>query len=293
MKKIQGFTMAEVIIVVAVLAIVFTLAMPDMTKLFDRHNQMLEVNRLNEIYKSLDLYTKNNRRTPAVATWYDDLAQYTELSSDQIRYDVWNIERSYGTFSSVSSYLGTSYNVYYATVLSAGIDKNFSHSLPTNVSEFTNFNATNNIFSKSGEDYAIKYTDQSHKISLLETTLDRMEKLSLALERYARVKQIDSIADDPDQVDNLIYYPKDGRGNSDPAASKYFSTVDEIDTTNNATSLAKTLGLPEEYGIDAVTGGNMWYISNPGNDGADICDDSRSTAPFYPPIIMVSATNPC
>lgn len=299
MKKIQGFTLVEVIVVVAVLAVVLTIATPDMNRLFARQSEMTEGLRLEKLYEALDVYVKQNKKTPNEATWVDDLSEYSELSKDQISKDTWGNARHYKTFSSSVSYLGGSYDVYYATIISYGLDGDSEGVfLPTNKAEFSTFNFETTTFNKNTDNFAIKYTDQAYKIELLEETLRRMEKLSLALAKYARVKQIQGIASDPDKSDSFIYFPKDGRS-GDPASSEYYSG-DTIDgNPNEATGLATKLGLPDYYGKNAISGNTMWYISNPGADSSNICggsgtDQARSIAPFYPPVIMINESgNPC
>tara|TARA_Y100001960_G_scaffold302080_1_gene352758 strand:+ start:8391 stop:9266 length:876 start_codon:yes stop_codon:yes gene_type:complete len=291
MKKLQGFTLVEVIVVVAVLAAVLTIATPDMARLFAKQSEITESLRMRKIYEALDTFAKANKQTPPSSTWYIDLAEYSELSEDQIRYDTWGNPRTYATFSSNKSYLGGSYRVHYASVLSNGLNNNADgKAVPTNETTFKSFNYETDTFGKDTDNFAIKYTDQVYKVSLLEETLRRMEKLSLALEKYARVKQIEGVTANPNDSDKYIYFPNDKQSPGD-----YFSGVDDIDgNQNEATGLATLLGLPSYYGENALTDSTMWYISNPGPDGSNICNNPRGSAPFYPPVIMIDDSgNPC
>jgi len=298
MNKQKGFTLVEVMVVVAVLAAVVTIAMPDMNRLFYRQQEMTEALRLKIIKQSLESYSKVNRKLPDKATWAEDLLKYSELSKDQIEKDVWGKDRTYAVFTENNQYLGATYKVYYAIVYSSGRDKvsDASVTIPTNYSGFATFNLTTSTAENGGiNDLAIKVTDQAHKMELLETTLIRMERLSLALTKYARVKQISGITNEPNLSDSYIYFPRDGRvGDSGvyyrPGTAEGVETITSV---NEASSLAKLLGLPEEYGKDALTNQTMWYISNPGPNSATICVGARDKAPFYPPVIMIKESNPC
>jgi type II secretory pathway pseudopilin PulG len=291
MKNTQGFTIAEVIIIVAVLAVVLTMATPDMAKIFAKQSEITESIRMKKIYTALDLYAKEHRKLPAAANWAGDLVEYSELSEDQIQYDNWGTERRYNVFTKTTPYLGGNYTVYYAVVASAGIDRNNDVILPTNTATFANFDFTTDTSGNGVDDMAIKYTDQSYKLELLEITLDRMEKLSLALAKYARVKQIEAISANPENADQFIFFPKDARGPADEG--RYPVGIDTISRSNEAVALTEVLGLPDIYGQDALTNNTMWYISNPGPDGSNICANSRKDAPYYPPVITLGASNPC
>lgn len=308
MKKIQGFTLVEVIVVVAVLAAVLTIATPDMGRLFAKQAEMTETLRLRKIYDALGVYAKQHKQLPNKSTWYKDLAQYTDLSEEQLKKDVWGTDRKYEVFDSSVSYLGGSYKVYYATVFTNGLDRQDNgETLPRNKSEFASFDFKTTTIGNKTDNFAVKYTDQAYKIELLDETLNRMEKLSLALEKYARVKQITAISDLPNSSDKYIFFPEDKRSGD---SGDYFKSgltketggtvtldesVGEIDgNANEATGLATKLGLPAYYGENALTDSTMWYISNPGPDGGHICNNERGEAPFYPPVIMIDDSgNPC
>lgn len=324
MKKLQGFTLAEVIIVVAVLAVVLTMAMPDMTRLFSKQQEMMESLRLKDIHKALELYSKKYKKLPDDSgdTWASELVEYTELSVDQILKDMWGEPRTYSLFTDEVSYFNSNnkYKVYYGVVHSKGRNKNLDVSLPLGLNDFKTFDVTYNAAGKRADDLAIKYTDQAYKISLLEETLRRMEKLSTALAKYARVKQITGANKYPYVADRLIYFPEDGKAgdpgdyfkngtNLPPIATGASSVTISISSdegvdslsgnANEARALASLLGLPSYYGENALTDETMWYISNPGPNGDNICSGRRSEAPFYPPIIMINenasyqAVNPC
>lgn len=300
MKKLAAFTLAEVIIVVAVLAIVLTMAMPDMTRLFVKQQEMMESLRLQEIHKALETYSRQEKTLPDDVgdTWATELVKYSELSEKQILEDVWGKRRMYSMFTEEVSYMGDNqkYKVYYAFVLSGGKNQTVEAIIPTDADSFGREDYVVNTAGRRNDDLAVKYTDQIFKIELLEETLRRMEKLSLALAKYARVQQIKGIGIHKGQADDYIYFPYDGKSGEN---NDYFSSVDTIGGTGNeATELAKTLGLPAYYGENAISNKTMWYISNPGPDGDDICTGSKTDAPFYPPVIMVSenhssAINPC
>jgi type II secretory pathway pseudopilin PulG len=291
MRNIKGFTIAEVIIIVAVLAVVLTMATPDMARIFAKQSEITESIRMKKIYTALDLYAKENKRLPNTSSWVNDIVDYSELSKDQIQYDTWGTERRYNMFTRKIPYLGGEYTVYYGTITSAGINLRDEISLPTNASSFANFDFSTDSSGNNVDDLAIKYTDQPYKLELLEITLDRMEKLSIALAKFARVKQIEAIAANPETADKYNFFPQDGRAgdNADYAPS----ITENLTNANEAKELATLLGLPDIYGEDALTGDTMWYISNPGSNSSNICAGSRDEAPYYPPVITLGETNPC
>ena len=312
MKKISGFTLVEVIVVVAVLAVVLTIATPDLNRLFAKQDEMTESLRLKKIYNALEVYSKQNKKLPDEGTWVNDLVQYSELSKNQIQKDVWGKNREYRRSSSTVNYLGGEYQVYYAVVHSMGYNGKMDGEItPTSQAEFMDFDPTKDSSGKRIDNQAIKYTDQADKIKLFEETLDRMEKLSIALAKYARVKQITGVQLAPERSDSFIYFPKDGR--SSDGGEYFYGTIKKTvnpDTTlsltasqsvgkisgnqNDARDLAELLGLPRYYGENALSGKPMWYISNPG-DGNDICSNEPGSAPYYPPVIKIddNVTDPC
>jgi prepilin-type N-terminal cleavage/methylation domain-containing protein len=289
--KLSGFTLSEVIIVVAVLAIVLTIATPDMNLLFAKQAEMNEELRMKKLYKALDLFAKENKRLPNNGTWVEDLQPFTDLTLNEVRNDIWSKPRSYNKFEVSVGYMGGTYKVNYATIFSNGIDGITNGVvLPSSKSTFANFEYKKDALGKKLDNFAVKYTDQGNKVKLVESTLSRIEKLSIALAKYARVKQINGISSDPENSDKKIYFPNDN--SSGPGT--YGSGVETIDNRNDARSLAKLLGLPEYYGLNAVSDKPMWYISNPGPSSSSICSGRRSTAPYYPPVIMVDdSSNPC
>lgn len=319
----KGFTLVEVIVVVAVLAAVITMATPDINRLFSKQEEITEISRLKELRRAMEAYSKDRYQRlkdhkgivkdlsavpadlPDSDDWVKELSHYTDLTESQIETNVWGVKRYYKVEHEDRSYLGGKFRVFYGIISSvrktrkSEADLGFQEARDmTERDSYENFNWTNsfaenrdNIESTGIEMLAVKYTDLSNKIKLLETTLSRMDKLSLALAKYARVMQISGFKNEPDLSDSYIYFPNDGSN----AGSNhlYYKDVKEIANPHEATSLAEMLGLPKEYGEDALTGSTMWYISNPGADASNICNGATK-APFYPPVVMIDNDgDPC
>ncbi|MCP4355838.1 MAG: type II secretion system protein [Proteobacteria bacterium] len=290
--KLKGFSLPEVIVVLGAVAIISTISYGDVTRMFDKQRE--EANKLDmlEIRKALELYAIREGELPQTTTqcednlpvdsdiWSAQLAKYSNLSSNRICFDQNGLRRTYQADDNDIIFASGDYGYseFYATVTNASFNKIDDSGTWSTPSEFNNFSAKQ-------DDIVVKYTDKEHKIDLYKETLKRIETIESYLERYARAKRSLALAYDVDDFDEKIFYPSDGQSGGDYYVVQD-STFESSTSSMKATDLAKLLGLPEVMGKEAVTGRPMFYISNPGPSRAAPCTGERSTAPYYPPVVL-------
>ncbi|RYG61563.1 MAG: type II secretion system protein [Alphaproteobacteria bacterium] len=126
-RKNKGFTMVEMVVTVAVLAILVSLSMPAIYDYIRFRDQQREDVALIEIQKALEAYLAAKGTLPAETTtgtnaWYNVLAGYTSLPADDIKNDVYGRARTYVRYQNTAgrSMQNTPVSVFYATVHSMG-----------------------------------------------------------------------------------------------------------------------------------------------------------------------------
>ena len=132
-----GFTLPEVILMVAVMAILAGMAFPDIALFFQRQQQEQEKLAINEIGKAMDAYARECKRlpdrnnnpdrsncssttTPGTLTWYEALASFSSMSASSIQKDVWGNDRKYTHLVEQRNYREGPVDFHYATVRSLG-----------------------------------------------------------------------------------------------------------------------------------------------------------------------------
>lgn len=297
--KLSGFTLVEVITVVACVAVIASLSFGDMNRMFVKQIEENEALDLQYIQKALEIYAKREGSLPlnndecdteeksTPSQWHMQLAKYSDMSANRICFDQFGHKREYQSDSKKQNYRNGQYEyeVFYASILSRGNNHRVAETTPwVGENGYQEFEAA-----EDSDDLVIKYNDNDYKLSLYEETLERVSTLEKYLERYARSKRSVAKSIDEPEFDNLIFYPKDGRSTD---AGAYFTNSDggvkTIDDELSAVALTKELGLPEYVGRNAITGKSMWYISNPGPDRSNPCDNAKTTPPYYPPAIIVT-----
>ncbi|RYG61745.1 MAG: type II secretion system protein [Alphaproteobacteria bacterium] len=123
----KGFTMVEMVVTVAVLAILVSLSMPAIYDYIRFRDQQREEVALNEIHKALEAHLAAKGTLPAETTtgtnaWYNVLAGYTSMPADDIKNDVYGRARTYVRYHNIDgrSMNNTPVRIYYATVHSMG-----------------------------------------------------------------------------------------------------------------------------------------------------------------------------
>ena len=123
----KGFTMVEMIITVAVLAILVGVTTPSIYEFIRMRDKQNEEIAQMQVRRALEAYIADVGEAPDdTATspfWYEALASYTSLSSDEIANDVWGNPRTYIMYRDANRGIyGVSVTVSYVTLHSMGAD---------------------------------------------------------------------------------------------------------------------------------------------------------------------------
>lgn len=246
-QKVQrnaGFSLVEVIIVVAVMSILATLTTPALIQFIQRRDEQTEQTLLLEIERALSLYAQarnelpddNSARNPGSDDWATLLSSFTNLSEDQLRRDVWDNERAYISHTTTERFLDADVEISYITVHSRGINRDAENdtgiAVGTTVDGTLSFGARTasgwwsnqsnpvNAFGTvqpGGDDLMIKFTNYPTVIDNYNTTLERIRDVSIAIETYSKSKFNEALVFDnslPDgspskdpSINTRIYYP--------------------------------------------------------------------------------------
>lgn len=310
-NKISGFSLPEMIVVMACLAVIVSLSFGDMNRMFTKQIEEQEKLSLKNIRKALEVYAEKEGKLPvnsgtcsATASsgsgaWNVELARYAEMTAERICIDEFGEPRFYKTKELEQNFRNGDfkYKFHVGSILSNGA--NLTEDTPKwiDIGGATGFIK----YEPKVDDFIIKYNNNDFRLKQYEETLRRIDLLETYLERYVRSKRAYALSLDIDNFDNYIMAPKDGRSTD---SGKYFDTtqteltanldftseieVETIATKMSAVALTKILGVPEYYGQNALSGKSLWYISNPGPDRTRPCDNPRTSAPYYPPAVIVT-----
>ncbi|PZP39992.1 MAG: hypothetical protein DI585_02250 [Pseudomonas fluorescens] len=319
----RGFTLIEMVVTVAVMAILIGLSTPAIYEFMRQRDQQNEEIAQIEIRKAMQAYLADRGILPSdTATgtdaWYNQLAGYSSLSSNDIANDVWGRPRSYIVYlNNTRRLFGNTVNVYYATVHSMGLNgladpsyinqSGASVSIPglattSSAGKLTFAGSTVTTWWKwlgadaqakvdafsalrpGGDDVMTRFTNYGEVLDRYNTTLMRMDKLTAALETYARsgyaerVSFCSTAAKTALLCDNgvpeyTVYYPK---SSNDTTNTRYSNgTLNISNATNDVQrrqgmeALMNELGLPAEFCCSALSNGSddlplpFYYFSNP------------------------------
>lgn len=229
----KGFTLVEIIIVVAVMSLLLTMSFPALISFIQKRDEESEKLIQAEIAKAVNrYYVKNNTipsdtasNNPGNEDWYDLLASLTNLSGDNIRYDTWGNERRYVSYIETETLLDSDFDIGYVSIHSRGADRELTNARGVAVNSSGDFapstnggwwknrpNPTNAFanLESDGDDIYIKYTNRQNVMGGYEETLNRMGSLSKALESYAQAKYLETMIAEPtnDNIHLWIYYPR-------------------------------------------------------------------------------------
>ena len=273
--RTSGFTLAEMVLVVAVMAVLVSVSAPPLFQFIKQRDIREEQNMQLDIQKAMTTYLTNTGQLPTDVisasvtdpnNWFNALAGYTNLSSNQIRFDVWGNERRYILLQQDQTMLGSSIPVYYATLLSAGPDAKaqsatgipintggtftYNSAAGGNIGGFASESSTSWWKSRSNpvssysslqvasgsDDMLIRFTDYPDKIKRYNTTLDRLDRVATALETYSKAKYAEAVVAGTDTLaEKRIYYPRAVISGMTGDSSNYYSDVVKADvsTANN------------------------------------------------------------
>ena len=231
-RRNGGFTLPEVILIVAALAIVSAMAMPDIAYFFGRQTVEQEKLVLSNIQKALDSYAKECNRLPEPTgnptrsdckdenpatplAWHEALAAFSNMSAQGIQKDVWGNERRYTLGEDVRNYRQGLVTFYYATVRSVGQNRcDDSQSTPPcplgdNTDYDPDWSDLNGYesFAAQDDDLLVKYTDSQWKVAAQDETVQRIERIIDALDRYAQARFNEEVHADMDCISEKIFYP--------------------------------------------------------------------------------------
>jgi prepilin-type N-terminal cleavage/methylation domain-containing protein len=294
--KNKGFTLPEVILIVAVMAILTTMAFPDIVSFFRRQKIEEEKQVQSEIRKAMAAYSNENLDMPPDASWSGDLAPFTNLSDNGVLNDVWGRPRTYTVFAEDKVYREGVVTFYYATVVSSGEDAVMDTGTWNDVATYATYQA-------QGDDIVSKFTDQETKQKRYDETVTRMERIIAALDRYAQAQYNNAVLNTEANYDLKIFYPQSvddvapAAGYGDAVAADTAAIVGgpvQGGDVDSMKGLMRLLGLPEDHCCNALAPASapeaFYYAANPRRvNAAGGCEAPTNIAPpFVPPKISLN-----
>lgn len=337
----QGFTLVEVILVTIVLAIMVTVSTPTLYRFFQQRDAQNDQNNLQELRRALQAYVAERNALPGANTWVADLSGYSNLSTRDIGTDAWGVSRSYIPYTDTTRTLqGSAVPILYATIMSTGPDRLASPTTGVAISSnrfaangatgWWNFNTATavNVFGSlrpAGDDQMVKFTDFSEKLARYNLTLERLDRISEALETFAKTNYANQVAlcagsqsgtalcTTAGAVERVVYYPRALAINDTNDTATYFNTTTIVNNQGTDTQrrqntavtpntgmipLMRTLGLPDEFCCSAITLGAdgqpmpFYYFSNPRpRNSSGGCGTRPVAADYKLPARMTSVNN--
>ena len=246
-KKLRtngGFTLAEMVLVVAVMAILVSISAPPLYQFIKQRDTREEQNRQIDLQKAITAYLADTGQLPTdvisasvtdPANWYNAIARYSNLSPRQIRFDVWGNERRFQMLDRTEVFLGSDIHVYYVTIISAGADAvaaaatgvpiqgtgTFTYNSAAGGSLGGFADASNSGWWDSqtdpissfsslqpgGDDMVLRFTDYPEKIQAYNGSLERLDRVASALETYSKSKYAEAVVAGDVNAEKYIYYP--------------------------------------------------------------------------------------
>lgn len=128
LRSNRGFTLVEMVITVAVIAILVSTSLPSIFEFMRQRDDQSEEIAMQEIRKAIEAYLADKGTLPddGVASgvagyWATELAGYTNLSTNEIENDRWKRRRSYIMYKNdTRGAFGNKISVYYVSLHSKG-----------------------------------------------------------------------------------------------------------------------------------------------------------------------------
>lgn len=199
----QGFTLAEMVIVIGVLAILVGISTPALFQMMLRQDIQEEEIALQEIRKAIEAYVADRNILPAnTADWSAELAGFTSLSQQEISSSIWGHPRTFRMFETNRQVQNVDVTITYVTVLSTGPDRtaNAATNLPVSGRQFAaddnsgwwyrqaNQIAAFGAVAPAGDDLIMTYTNYPEKMAQLQETLKRMNRIVGALDAFSKTR---------------------------------------------------------------------------------------------------------
>lgn len=191
--------MIEMLVVTIILLIVVAMSFPSIESFIFTSKERLEEQKMAEIAEAMGRYARHNRELPseiadANGTWWEKLAEYSELSEEEILIDEWDNERVYLRVTEDANFRDGEYVVSYGIVYGYGISGCLGMSddcrlnpTPLNTFGVDDFSTPNDFrtLQASVGDFMARYADHADKIEAYKTTKLRLDKISDALSEYS------------------------------------------------------------------------------------------------------------
>ena len=199
----QGFTLAEMVIVIGVLAILVGISTPALFQMMLRQDIQEEEIALQEIRKAIEAYAADRNILPAnTVDWSAELAGFTSLSQQEISSSIWGHPRTFRKFETIRQVQNVAVTITYVTVLSTGPDRtaNAAPNLPVSSGQFAAdsnsgwwYNQPDPIaafgaVAPTGDDLIMTYTNYPEKMAQLQETLKRMNRIVGALDAFSKTR---------------------------------------------------------------------------------------------------------
>ncbi|MEC9291639.1 MAG: type II secretion system protein [Pseudomonadota bacterium] len=219
-QKNKGFTLPDVILVMAILAVLITSLYPSLSSYLLKGKEKEELNRQIEIVDAFESYlsavgefptlpaTANILNAPnfnnawtRVSTVFSSDTTVTNLSLSDMQTDEFDQTRLLLTDTSTVNFAGGTYNVYYIAVVSLGADGCFGveanpappcdNVAPTSLADvdgapaFTINDYDSLVAAAGSDDIITKYTDASVKTQSYNSLLLQISSIEEALDQFA------------------------------------------------------------------------------------------------------------
>jgi hypothetical protein len=233
----KGFSFAETIILLAVLAILATLTTPDLLRFLRFYEARGEEVVLQKIKDALHAYAEDWGALPAEPLWFQDIAPYTDIGINQIQFDTWFRPRQYRVFTYNygigEEFRGQEIAADYALVMSYGEDGEVDadtvltdqFGLITDLEPLTPvddlgvwppldldaIDVYSNL-SPAGDDQIVVFTTLPQMANNLKVTKERLAVLRATVEKFAQLRE----SADPTPT-NVLYRPPSVRPGGSPA----------------------------------------------------------------------------
>ena len=200
----QGFTLAEMVIVIGVLAILVGISTPALFQMMLRQDIQEEEIALQEIRKAIEAYAADRNILPEnTDDWSAQLAGFTSLSQREISSSIWGHPRTFRMLETNRQVQNVAVTITYVTVLSTGPDRTaneVSNLLPVSSVQFAADTdsgwwyrqpdpiAAFGAVAPTGDDLIMTYTNYPEKMEQLQETLKRMNRIVGALDAFSKTR---------------------------------------------------------------------------------------------------------
>lgn len=305
-QKNQGFTLPEMILVVAILGILLTMLFPDITRMMRFNDEKAQEANMVDIQRAVEARLKDfdaitadggvpiqaqGASTEGNRGYVDDISPYANLPESLLDVDMWGNRYRYRRGIATKVYRDVNINVTYVALVSRGPDGVMDTTVPANlVTSGTNTTNYANL-EAAGDDYLIKYTDYDYQVSIVDDALSKIKAIEARLDRFADARLSEYVSQKESWCnarvpgtysDLLVCYDTAFAGNLRNENKLMFYPPDQFDSTNARLDLYGRQSGPVTNPTQAVfqkTFNTMSSVAAPGgpNQTADFIANSHST----------------